>query len=74
MNDVLRVKVRENKEELLSLEGQFEIQRQRIELQKNYMYEIEKKTWKRSMRPKRQNLFAGFFCLPAMISVAARLP
>ena len=44
MNDVLRVKVRENKEELLSLEGQFEIQRQRIELQKNYMYEIEKKT------------------------------
>ena len=54
MNDVLRVKVRENKEELLSLEGQFEIQRQRIELQKNYMYEIEKKTQSEIDRKKEK--------------------
>jgi len=54
MNDVLRVKVRENREELLSLEGQFEIQRQRIELQKSYMYEIEKKTQSEIDRKKEK--------------------
>ena len=44
MNDLLKDKVRENRDELYKLEGELNVQKQKIELQKNYMLELEKKT------------------------------
>ena len=44
MNDLLKDKVRENRDELYKLEGELDIQKQQIDLQKNYMLELEKKT------------------------------
>ena len=44
MNDLLKDKVRENRDELYKLEGELNVQKQQIELQKNYMLELEKKT------------------------------
>ena len=44
MNDLLKDKVRENRDELYKLEGELNVQKQKIDLQKNYMLELEKKT------------------------------
>ena len=44
MNDLLKDKVRENRDELYKLEGELDVQKQQIDLQKNYMLELEKKT------------------------------
>jgi len=44
MNDLLKDKVRDNRDELYKLEGELNVQKQQIELQKNYMLELEKKT------------------------------
>ena len=44
MNDLLKDKVRENRDELYKLEGELNVQKQQIDLQKSYMLELEKKT------------------------------
>ena len=44
MNDLLKDKVRENRDELYKLEGELNVQKQQIDLQKSYMLDLEKKT------------------------------
>ena len=55
MNDLLKDKVRENRDELSKLENQLEVQKQSIDLQKNYMLELEKKT-KAEVERKRNKI------------------
>ena len=54
MNDLLKDKVRENRDELSKLEGQLDVQKQSIDLQKNYMLELEKKTASEIERKKEK--------------------
>ena len=55
MNVLLKDKVRENNEEIKTLDYEVHLLEEKIDLQKKYMLELEKKTQRRDHQKRKQN-------------------